>query len=251
MNTVDEILDFAIEREAEAAAFYEDLPGIKSAVFDQLVEDGYYRRRPDRVQGAWIAGGIFAGGGLAVLGIAAANNWGMSVLTVIMAAVLSAIVIIGFGLLMPARTVRGARTQEAILGFEEFLARVESDRFRRMITGPEMFERFVLPDLAACCDRLDHAFYHLDGKGELPHLDLLLSIDGLRGIQWIPGAGQPPPICFPRDPQNPTYPIIHFLTFIPPTRAQISGSGLHNMNAYPWCLPGPCDRPPGLLHTCR
>jgi hypothetical protein len=37
----------------------------------------------------------------------------------------------------------------------------------------------------------------LDGKGELPHLDMLLSIDRLCGIQWIPGAGQPPPEEWP------------------------------------------------------
>ncbi|MEJ2483315.1 MAG: DUF2207 domain-containing protein [Gemmatimonadota bacterium] len=67
----------------------------------------------------------------------------MSILTVILAAALSAVIIVGFGLVMPARTVKGARTQEAILGFEEFLDRVESDRFRRMITGPDMFERFL------------------------------------------------------------------------------------------------------------
>jgi 5-methyltetrahydrofolate--homocysteine methyltransferase len=58
--------------------------------------------------------------------------------------------------------------------------------------GPKMFERFVLPDLAACCEHLDHGFYHLDGKGQIAHLDLLLSIPRLRGIQWIPGDGQPP-----------------------------------------------------------
>jgi 5-methyltetrahydrofolate--homocysteine methyltransferase len=59
--------------------------------------------------------------------------------------------------------------------------------------SPAMFERFVLPDLAACCDALDHAFYHLDGKGQIPHLDMLLALERLRGIQWIPGDGQPPP----------------------------------------------------------
>lgn len=56
--------------------------------------------------------------------------------------------------------------------------------------SPEMFERFVLPDLADCCDALDSAFYHLDGKGQIPHLDMLLSLERLRGIQWIPGDGQ-------------------------------------------------------------
>ena len=64
--------------------------------------------------------------------------------------------------------------------------------FSYMIS-PAMFEQFVMPDLVACCDYLDHGFYHLDGKGEIPHLDLLLSIPRLRGIQWIPGDGQPPP----------------------------------------------------------
>jgi hypothetical protein len=64
--------------------------------------------------------------------------------------------------------------------------------FSYMIS-PAMFERFVLPDLTACCAHLDHGFYHLDGKGEIPHLDMLLSIERLRGIQWIPGDGQPPP----------------------------------------------------------
>jgi 5-methyltetrahydrofolate--homocysteine methyltransferase len=64
--------------------------------------------------------------------------------------------------------------------------------FSYMIS-PAMFERFVLPDLTACCNYLDHGFYHLDGKGQIPHLDLLLSISRLRGIQWIPGDGQPPP----------------------------------------------------------
>ncbi len=68
---------------------------------------------------------------------------------------------------------------------------LQSD-FAYMIS-PRMFERFVLPDLAACCDALDHGFYHLDGKGQIPHLDMLLSLKRLRGIQWIPGDGAPPP----------------------------------------------------------
>ena len=68
---------------------------------------------------------------------------------------------------------------------------LQSD-FAYMIS-PRMFERFVLPDIAACCEALDHGFYHLDGKGQIPHLDMLLSLERLWGIQWIPGDGQPPP----------------------------------------------------------
>jgi len=57
--------------------------------------------------------------------------------------------------------------------------------------GPDMFDEFVKPELAASCKRLDHAFYHLDGIGQLPHLDSLLAIKELKGVQWVPGAGQP------------------------------------------------------------
>jgi 5-methyltetrahydrofolate--homocysteine methyltransferase len=56
--------------------------------------------------------------------------------------------------------------------------------------GPAMFDEFVKPELEASCRRLGNAFYHLDGPGQLPHLDSLLSIESLKGVQWIPGAGQ-------------------------------------------------------------
>ena len=56
--------------------------------------------------------------------------------------------------------------------------------------GPDMFREFVVPELTRACRRLKHAFYHLDGIGQLPHLDALLEIPELVGIQWIPGAGQ-------------------------------------------------------------
>ena len=55
--------------------------------------------------------------------------------------------------------------------------------------GPEMFDEFVKPELAACCERLANAFYHLDGVGQLPHLESMLQIDALKGIQWVPGTG--------------------------------------------------------------
>jgi 5-methyltetrahydrofolate--homocysteine methyltransferase len=55
--------------------------------------------------------------------------------------------------------------------------------------GPDMFDEFVKPELQASCDKLENAFYHLDGPGELPHLDSLLEIQSLKGVQWIPGAG--------------------------------------------------------------
>src|SRR5690606_7899813 len=56
---------------------------------------------------------------------------------------LSGVVVIGFGLFMPARTVAGTRALEGVLGFEEFLDRVESDRFERVVLSPELFEKYL------------------------------------------------------------------------------------------------------------
>jgi 5-methyltetrahydrofolate--homocysteine methyltransferase len=83
------------------------------------------------------------------------------------------------------------RTAWAPIWSPETTYMLQSD-FAYMIS-PAMFARFVMPDLIACCEHLEHGFYHLDGKGQIPHLDQLLSIPRLRGVQWIPGDGAPPP----------------------------------------------------------
>ena len=66
---------------------------------------------------------------------------------------------------------------------------LQSD-FSYMI-GPDMFDEFVAWELDSTSARLPYAFYHMDGMGELPHLDRLLTIQGLEGIQWVPGEGEP------------------------------------------------------------
>jgi hypothetical protein len=58
--------------------------------------------------------------------------------------------------------------------------------------SPAMYRRFVLPDVRACAQRIEYPFYHLDGIGALSHVEALLSVETLRGIQWNPGDGKPP-----------------------------------------------------------
>lgn len=125
--------------------FYKSLPGIKDGIYDKLVERGYYLHRPDKVKGNWLGMGIV----VLVLGlfgaafIAGSSPGWISPVALGAGAGVSAVVLIGFGLLMPARTHAGARAREASLGFREFLDKVESDRYKRMITSPEMFERYL------------------------------------------------------------------------------------------------------------
>lgn len=68
---------------------------------------------------------------------------------------------------------------------------LQSD-FSYMI-GPDMFREFVLQSLCEDTRRLSNTIYHLDGVGQLAHLDELLKIKELNAVQWVPGDGQPAP----------------------------------------------------------
>lgn len=57
--------------------------------------------------------------------------------------------------------------------------------------GNPMFKEFVLPDLLQGCKELPNTIYHLDGIGELNHLDDILAIPELNAVQWVYGDGQP------------------------------------------------------------
>jgi 5-methyltetrahydrofolate--homocysteine methyltransferase len=58
--------------------------------------------------------------------------------------------------------------------------------------SPEMFQTFILPELALAAKEFGPVWYHLDGSGALPHLECLLACDTVRAIQWVPGEGAAP-----------------------------------------------------------
>lgn len=57
--------------------------------------------------------------------------------------------------------------------------------------GVDMFRKFVLPTLVRDCAWLGRSIYHLDGVGELNHLDDILKIEKLDAVQWVYGDGKP------------------------------------------------------------
>jgi len=125
--------------------FYKALPKIRDAIYDSLVEREYYVHRPDQVKARWIALAMLTGGGgIGLMILSVSRAWlTFSPFALVVAGVSSAIILLVFSQLMPARTVAGARAREAALGFKEFLERVESERYRKMITSPELFERYL------------------------------------------------------------------------------------------------------------
>lgn len=137
-NTTDDVSLSSLEHR-----FYKSLPPIQDAIFESLQQRKYYAQRPDRVKQAYLIGGIALGILLIVALSALADRWGMAPMTFLWSGVLSGLIVVGFGRIMPARTLQGTRALEGVLGFEEFLTRVEADRFDRVVKTPELFEKFL------------------------------------------------------------------------------------------------------------
>ena len=55
--------------------------------------------------------------------------------------------------------------------------------------GTDHFREFALPYLCRECNMLDDIEYHLDGPNNIPHLESICTIDKIKVIQWVPGAG--------------------------------------------------------------
>lgn len=123
--------------------FYKSLPPIQDALFESLQQRKYYTQRPDRVRQGYLIGGVILGMLLTVGLSVVAARWGMAPMTFLWAGLFSGLIVAGFGRIMPARTMQGTRALEGVLGFEEFLTRVEADRFDRVIKTPELFEKFL------------------------------------------------------------------------------------------------------------
>jgi len=123
--------------------FYKKMAKIREGLSNGLVSKGIYVRRPDRVRARYLIGGVAAGIAVVAGGVFLSNLYGLAVLAAIAAGVTTTVVVCVFGWFMPARTPAGARTLDEVLGFEEFLRRVEKDRFERVIKTPEMFEQYL------------------------------------------------------------------------------------------------------------
>ena len=68
---------------------------------------------------------------------------------------------------------------------------VTSCDFCTMISG-DQFEEFVAPELEAELAFFGDSIFHLDGAGAFRHLDRLLQMDQLKGVQLVPGDAEKP-----------------------------------------------------------
>jgi hypothetical protein len=70
---------------------------------------------------------------------------------------------------------------------------VESEDFAAMISTKHFLE-FVRPNIVKECLHMDHNIFHVDGKGVAVHLDEILNLPKLHGIQWVQGMAEDLPI---------------------------------------------------------
>jgi hypothetical protein len=121
--------------------FYAVIPVVREDIMSSLKSKGIYMLDPESANGYSIAAGV----AIALLVVAVQVLGWMDLfnsIPLLIGSVLISVVIWWlFARQMTAKTVAGARTRVAVLGFEEFMNRVDADRIKRM--PPDTFEKFL------------------------------------------------------------------------------------------------------------
>ena len=121
--------------------FYTVIPIVRQDIMIALKSKGIYTLDPESANGYSIVAGV----AIAILVVAVQvlgwMNLFYSIPLVIGSVLVSVLIWWLFARQMTAKTVAGARTRIAVLGFQEFMNRVDADRIKRM--PPDTFERFL------------------------------------------------------------------------------------------------------------
>ena len=121
--------------------FYTAVPTLKSQILGALKDKGMYTLDPDSAAGFWVLGAIVIGLPYALmqwLGIADFFN---AVTPAVFSIIVALVIVFLFGRQLTAKSMLGARTRVQVLGFEEFMNRVDADRLKRM--PMDTFEKFL------------------------------------------------------------------------------------------------------------
>ena len=130
-------------------SFYLHVPGFQRLVREAAMKEGFYLLWPTTLRSITISAGI---GGLALLVALALKLLPHEISRLQMAAdqplsllclLVSLLLIVVFGWFMPSRTEKGTVMLRKTLGFKEFIRRVDSPRYSKVIRTPELFERFL------------------------------------------------------------------------------------------------------------
>ncbi len=121
--------------------FYTVIPVVREDIMSALKSKGIYTLDPESANAYSIVAAVVIG--LLVVGVQVMGwiNLLYSVPLVIGSVLVSALIWWLFARQMTAKTVSGARTRIEVLGFQEFMNRVDADRIKTL--SPDTFERFL------------------------------------------------------------------------------------------------------------
>ena len=121
--------------------FYTAIPVIRQDIMAALKRKGMYLLDPESANGYSLAAAIAIVATFALVQFLGWANFFSSIPLLILCMAISAVIWWLFARVMTAKTLKGARTQVAILGFQEFMNRVDADRMKRM--PPDTFEKYL------------------------------------------------------------------------------------------------------------
>ena len=121
--------------------FYTAIPVIREDIMSALKRKGMYMLDPGSANGYSIAAAVAIVLLVAALWYLGWKNLFNSVPLLIGSGLISALIWFLFARQMTAKTVLGARTVVAVLGFQEFMNRVDADRIKRL--PPDTFEKYL------------------------------------------------------------------------------------------------------------
>ena len=121
--------------------FYSAVPVIRQDIMAGLKNKGLYLLDPDSANGYSVVAAIGILIPFAILQFTGWANFFNSIPLLIACSVISVVIWFLFARQMTAKTVKGARTRIAVLGFQEFMNRVDAERLKRM--PPTTFEKYL------------------------------------------------------------------------------------------------------------
>jgi uncharacterized membrane protein len=121
--------------------FYTAIPTLKSQIMTALKQKGMYTVDPDSAAGYWVVGVMFIAIPYALLQWSGTVDFFSGTLVAIISIAIAVVIVIWLGSQLTAKSLLGARTRIQILGFEEFMNRVDADRLKRM--PPDTFEKYL------------------------------------------------------------------------------------------------------------
>jgi uncharacterized membrane protein len=122
--------------------FYVAIPTIKEDILAQLRGKGMYSVDPDSAHAYVFIGVLLTALPFVLVQVLKIADVFASIGMVILAGLISLIIVFLFARIMPAKSLKGVRTKVEILGLQEFIQRVDSDRLKTM--PPDTFEK-ILP----------------------------------------------------------------------------------------------------------